>query len=47
MLELLLSRAVGAVYADKFGLTTDQWHVLAAVAVWGPIVGKDGGQVLQ
>jgi DNA-binding MarR family transcriptional regulator len=37
MLELLLSRAVGAVYSDKFGLNTDQWRVLAAVAVWGPI----------
>ena len=37
MLELLLSRAVGAVYSDRFGLNTDQWRVLAAVAVWGPI----------
>ena len=37
MLELLLSRAVGTVYTDKCGLTTDQWRVLAAVAVWGPI----------
>jgi DNA-binding MarR family transcriptional regulator len=37
MLELLLSRAVGAVYADHFGLNTQQWRVLAAVAVWGPI----------
>jgi DNA-binding MarR family transcriptional regulator len=37
MLELLLSRSVGTVYADQFGLNTDQWRVLAAVAVWGPI----------
>ena len=37
MLELLLSRAVGAVYSDHFGLNTHQWRVLAAVAVWGPI----------
>lgn len=37
MLDLLLSRAVGAVYSDRFGLNTDQWRVLAAVAVWGPI----------
>ncbi|MGH7089223.1 MAG: MarR family winged helix-turn-helix transcriptional regulator [Stellaceae bacterium] len=37
MLELLLSRAVGTVYSDRFGLKTDQWRVLAAVAVWGPI----------
>jgi DNA-binding MarR family transcriptional regulator len=37
MLELLLSRAVGAVYAAHFGLNTHQWRVLAAVAVWGPI----------
>jgi DNA-binding MarR family transcriptional regulator len=37
MLELLLSRSVGAVYSDKFGLNTDQWRVLAAVSVWGPI----------
>jgi len=37
MLELLLSRAVGAVYSDSFGLNTHQWRVLAAVAVWGPI----------
>jgi DNA-binding MarR family transcriptional regulator len=37
MLELLLSRSVGTVYSDKFGLNTDQWRVLAAVAVWGPI----------
>jgi DNA-binding MarR family transcriptional regulator len=37
MLELLLSRAVGAVYSDHFGLNTHEWRVLAAVAVWGPI----------
>jgi DNA-binding MarR family transcriptional regulator len=37
MVELLLSRAVGAVYADRFHLNTDQWRVLAAVAVWGPV----------
>lgn len=37
MLELLLSRAVGTVYSDHFGLNTHQWRVLAAVAVWGPI----------
>lgn len=37
MLELLLSRAVGAVYADHFGLNTHEWRVLAAVSVWGPI----------
>ena len=37
MLELLLTRAVGAVYSDSFGLNTHQWRVLAAVAVWGPI----------
>ena len=37
MLELLLSRAVGAVYADQFGLNTHEWRVLAAVSVWGPI----------
>ena len=37
MLELLLSRTVGAVYSDHFGLNTHEWRVLAAVAVWGPI----------
>lgn len=37
MLELLLKRAVGAVYSDQFGLSADQWRVLAAVSVWGPI----------
>ena len=37
MIELLLSRAVGAVYSDHFGLNTHEWRVLAAVAVWGPI----------
>ena len=37
MLELLLSRAVGAVYSDHFGLNTHEWRVLAAVSVWGPI----------
>jgi DNA-binding MarR family transcriptional regulator len=37
MLELLLSRAIGEVYSDSFGLNTHQWRVLAAVAVWGPI----------
>ena len=37
MLELLLSRAIGAAYSDSFGLNTHQWRVLAAVAVWGPI----------
>jgi len=37
MLELLLSRAVGAVYSDQFGLNTHEWRVLAAVSVWGPI----------
>jgi len=37
MLELLLSRVVGAVYSDQFGLSTQEWRVLAAVAVWGPI----------
>jgi DNA-binding MarR family transcriptional regulator len=37
MLELLLSRAVGAVYSDYFGLNTHEWRVLAAVSVWGPI----------
>jgi DNA-binding MarR family transcriptional regulator len=37
MLELLLSRAVGTVYSDQFGLNTHEWRVLAAVAVWGPI----------
>ncbi|HLI19851.1 MAG TPA: MarR family transcriptional regulator [Stellaceae bacterium] len=37
MLELLLSRAVGAVYSDNFGLNTHEWRVLAAISVWGPI----------
>jgi DNA-binding MarR family transcriptional regulator len=37
MLELLLSRAVGAVYSDHFGLNTHEWRVLAAVSVWGPL----------
>jgi len=37
MLELLLSRAVGAVYSDHLGLNTHEWRVLAAVSVWGPI----------
>src|SRR5579863_4059059 len=37
MLELLLSRSVGAVYSDHFGLNTHEWRVLAAVSVWGPI----------
>ncbi len=37
MLELLLSRAVGAIYSDHFGLNTHEWRVLAAVGVWGPI----------
>lgn len=37
MLELLLSRAVGAVYSDHFGLNTHEWRVLAAISVWGPI----------
>lgn len=37
MLELLLSRAVGALYSDHFRLNTHEWRVLAAVAVWGPI----------
>jgi DNA-binding MarR family transcriptional regulator len=37
MLELLLSRTVGTVYSDRFGLNTHEWRVLAAVSVWGPI----------
>ncbi len=38
-----VSRSVATVYADRFGLTRDEWRILAALAEQGQMQGSDLG----